>query len=209
MPNNKNKCFPSDVPGSRIVAEYKSYDRWSCFGKLVGGMCAPFCCIGLVCWMPAKTAELELRPMKAIIDKYTVPVLDRLRIAVDREQSLFLRACMNVNNFTETAIYPETTLLDAICAFDERIKKITSKFMFFRFLDSDLEDRKRYERQVYTEYIKIGGNPSFVLYGLPEYICIIYEPTSIRALSYFREIAGNTLLSNTIDVYKNVCLRVA
>lgn len=204
MPN-KNKCYPSDVPGSRLVADFKSYDRWSCAGKWVGGLCIPFCCMGLTCWIPAKTAEIELKPMKTVIDKYTAPILDKLRIAVDREQSLFLRACMNVNNVTQTSIYPETTLLDAICSFDERIKKIIAKYAYLRFIDKDLEDRKRYEQQVYEEYINIGGNPAFVLYGLPEYLCIIYEPTGILALSYFRDIATNTQLSNTIQMYRSAC----
>lgn len=201
MPNNK--CCPNNGPkGSRLVSEFKAYNKWTLLGKCFGGLCMPCCCIGLACWTPAKAVECELSPLKRVIDKYTPQLLDKLRIAVDREESLFLRACLNVNNeTTTTSIYPNITLLDAICASEEHTKNVICKFRLPKIFQ-DNQDRLNYEKQVYSEYIKIGGNPAIVIYGLPEYLCIIYDPTSLQALSYFKGIGGSTQLSAFVQTYK-------
>ncbi len=199
------KCFPAPTTdkSSRIVTAFKSQKQSSVWSWICGVLCCPFFCSGLVCCMNAIHMEEILTELRNIIAFYTAPVLSQLREKVDKEQKLFLDACMTVNTMTEGKyIISNIRLIDVIRKTDTTIASwvlqpntIASVFK----VDLDNEGTTKYIIDVFTEYIRIGGNVSVIMYGLPEYLAIVMDPTCDAMLRTYKNIMCDT------QMYRFIC----
>ena len=55
--------------------------------------------------------------------------------------------------------------------------------------------RAEYLRNVHEVYIRKGGDVNIIIYGLPEYLCLIYDPTSETMSRLYKNNYTETQLS--------------
>jgi hypothetical protein len=201
-------CKPGlEANGSRLIASYTSHNKISFWGKFVGTLCCPFCCIGLVCYIPAFALKEVLSSLRNIIAYYSAPILHKLRPMIDREQKLFMDACLTVNAMSDgQSIVAELRLIDCIRNNNEMVNSIvkTPSMLTQRFItDKNKLGRSEYMNNVYEEYMK-QGNPSVVIYGFPEYLAIIMDPTSDSMVQLYESVMNDTQLSRLVKTHKHI-----
>lgn len=198
---------PHDDKGeSRIVQSYNNCKRTRTTALFVGSVCMPLLCAGLSCCMTGMQMKEHIEILKKVIEMYGEDELRRLRKKVDKEQRLFLDACMNVNQQKSHAIIVGSLrLIDCIKKNNVLVDNmITDRGMWtFSFMTAD---RTNYIKDVYDEYKRMGGNESVVIYGIAEYMAVISDPTSIVATDMYREITGPTQLSRFVMQHKDAAM---
>jgi hypothetical protein len=193
------RCVPAnEQEGSRLVSSLKTMKRSTFWGKFFGCLCMPFMCAGLVCCIPALVLEDTISSLQNVITYYTVPILDKLREKVDGEQRLFLDACSNVNTSTEgPSIISNMTLIEIIRQVDSKIGALLNDpgmVPSLTFLITNQKGKEQYRLDVYNEYIKLGGNISVIIFGLPEYMAIIMDPTCDKMCKMYSNVMHDSQL---------------
>jgi hypothetical protein len=171
-------------------------------------LCIPFFCFGLICCIPAFAVDNMACELKAVIAYYTAHVLARLRSKVDREQGLFLDACSAINKTVPSAahIVPRLRLIDVI-----RLSTPTLSVLFkdismpisFTVANTN-PGHTKYIADVYDEYVRLGGNSSVVIYGLPEYLAIVIDPSSTAMEHVYGDIVRDSQLRRMIESHKEL-----
>lgn len=204
----RNQCVPaSDVGKSRLVIGLTSLKRYSFWAKFAGCLCMPFFCAGLACCVPAIALDDVKKKLECVVSSiYSPKVLHALRIKVDREQKIFMDACSNViARTTPRFIIPRMTLIESIRATDRRIKEIVKdpSASFDLLIDRDtIDGRNQFKLDVYNEYVSLGGNMSVILYGLPEYMAFLVDPTSDFMMNLYSEVTVDSQLSRLMFEHK-------
>lgn len=194
---------------SRIVVLYKIYKMSLFMTRCFGVLTLPCCFLGMICLALNEDDKRDMKYLFKIVDMYGVEVLNKLAPLVAKEHELFLRACREVNEGGGVTIYPNVTLLDALRVGMPSVGGVLC------ILDSSGlgrygggKDKEEYLGLVYKRYIELGGNIGMVVYGLPEYVAIIYdirdhEYIGITEVEYFRQITGATQLHELVMSYKD------
>ena len=161
---------------------------------------------GFVCCMILQQDEIKI--IEDIIEKYKEPTLKTLRILVDYEDVLFIMAKDNVKDRTGFR-HSKITLLDVICCCEnlalEMMRSIDYKYMI-----NHSDELKKYKTDLYNEYIALGGNPAVIMYGLPEYMCLLDNPTgfnnriSMKTLKYLEGLTKPCRMSEYAEMYRIV-----
>lgn len=198
---------PHAATESRLVVNLRTIQRGSMWGKVIGCMFLPFLCTGLACCIPAFAVDEIARPLKEIIAFYTPSVLNNIRLRVDREQKIFIDACNKVTDKCKgNDVVSSLRLIDIIRLGDATIGAIVRQPIMASLgimVNMNKEGRTRYIAEVYNEYRHSGGNPSVVIYGLPEYCAVIMDPTSITMKQIYADVMGPTQLNSLVLLHKS------
>lgn len=192
---------------SKIVTTYRTIKNYVNLGICCGWTWIPCFCAGLVCLITAKDVECTVtNKLRDIIEWYSADTLKVLGPRVRAQHDLFITACTNVNE-KATKIFPNVNLIDAICAYDTTFGAVFNerKYSFdlsFLSNNNDKDDKNKYLLDVYKEYIRLNGDSAPVIYGLPEYLAILYDPTCDIMLRYYDDITKPSQLSWMIMRYK-------
>lgn len=160
---------------SRIVEFYDENRKYIMTSKLLGWICRPFCCLGMICLSNANDKEKYTKYINKVVEMYTRDVLISLAPKVINEHKIFLKACNEVNTLSikeGRKIYPYINLIDVISV-AMPIMGCVLKDIAFWCLDKN--EKEEYLLKIYKKYIELGGNTSIVVYGLPEYIAIVFD----------------------------------
>lgn len=137
---------------------------------------------------------------------YSIPSLIELRKKVDHEQKLFMDACSKVIEKSNTQfIIPHLRLIDAIRNSNGIIAAIIKNSSMSIDLNYDkktITGRNQFTKDVYDEYITMGGNPSVILYGLAEYMAMIMDVTADYMILMYRDMTGDTQLHRLLMQHK-------
>jgi len=200
---------------SRIINYIEETQKGIFWSKCCGISCLLCCCCGLICYLSAKVIEDALEDIYAIVAFYTKKNLNILALLIDREQKLFIKACVNINDTVDANdIIPDLKLINVICEYDQKIANIleinyhsvkTTKLSRNIIFPDNKNYNKEYMLKIYNEYIKLGGNISPIIYGFPEYMAIYYNPTCEFMLSLYRKILGQNQINHLILSYKGAC----
>jgi len=166
----------------------------------VGGLC---CCI-----IPACMFQADHELVKKTIALYTPEVLNTLAPLVVHQVRVFIDACMQVNwTLTHNGIFPKVTLIDMICAADETAGQIIRGSCVPSFSLSIIKQQKdEYLKKVAAKFQELGGNTSVIIYGLPEYMCHIVDPTSPRAMDVYRDLVVDGQLQRLVLAHRDAAL---
>lgn len=196
---------------SRVVAAFRRSKTQVAMCVCCGWTWLMCCCVGLSCLIPGKEQETVVDAMRAVIDWYTTKTLDALAPLVSAQHELFLTACANVNaRVTNGEIFPKVNLIDAICASDAALGAVIGAATARRvgaclanIMDPRAKQAKTaYLQEVHKQYMKLGGNPAVVLFGLPEYLAIVYDPTCTIMIRCYTDLVAATQLSRTVGSYR-------
>lgn len=200
---------------SRIVMSLEKTQKGIFWSKCCGISCMLCCCLGCICYLSAKAIDIMLEDVNAIIGFYTKKILNNLAILINIQQKLFIQACCNVNEITNSLdIISDLRLIDVICENDQKIASILQiNYHSVKSLNLArniiFPDNKNYNKEyllkVYNEYIKLGGDISPIIYGFPEYMTLYYDPTSEYMLNLYKKILSQNQLNHLILSYKGAC----
>lgn len=205
------KCVPSDnVENSRLVEYHSSTKKTSFYGKCVGLICLPLLCTGVSCCITSLVMDVTIKTIKKVIDFYTVPILIELRKRIDHENKLFMDACSEVIIKTDPLyIVPNINIMNAIRATDGRARAMIKDHTFsvsFIIDNKIIQGRSEFTVNVYKKYREFGGNPSVIIYGYPEYMAMIVDPSSQYMLDIYPAITSDTQLRRFMLEHKKHAL---
>lgn len=201
-------CVPATPnPGfSRLVDGLNTNKRISFWGKVSGCLCIPFFCAGLFCCSTAFVLDALINALREVVAMYGIPTLIQLRQKIDHEHKVFMDACTKIIQTTDSRfIVPRLRLIDAIRKTDGAIGAIIKDSSLSVDLTFDKEviaGRTQFVRDVYLEYIAQGGNPSIVIYGLPEYMAMMMDVTADYMTRMYRDMTGDTQLYRLVMQHK-------
>ena len=189
--------------GSILLKTLSNIEKNLFWAKFWGWLCMPVCCMGCICIIPAKVYEELIIDLKKIIKLYTPKKLEIIAKDISREQSIFIDACIEINKTCEQ-IYPNTTLYDALCVTIPNFKTMIGISSRSRDYVSNVDKvaADAYASKAYSVYIEKGGDINSVIYGLPEYLCTIYDPTCDTMSNLYKKIYTNTQLSQYVLSHK-------
>ena len=192
-------CTPGpDIKGSHLVATLESVKKSVLLMKCCGWTWMGCCCIGLACCIPAVATDAVISELRSVVAFYTPDRLHKLAELIGAQQRLFIQACTRVNaRIPGNSIFPSITLMDAICAADSNIGAIVEDTRRTRIFQEPAE-KTQYKMDVYNEYAGMGGNTAVVLYGLPEYMALINDPTCDMMISYYKKIISASQLNTLV-----------
>ena len=173
--------------GSRLVDEYNRLNKLIILGKVTGCLCLPACCLGISCLgISFAMEDVDAKPLKYIIDLYTIPILDKLRHMIDFEEYLL----------NKVPRQQAVTVLDVVSVYDHDIRDLLVEFGLIK-----PNNNNDYMNNIYQDYIRIGGNPNVIIYGLPEYLCKLYDCDDMIFEEFMTYKMYNTLRSyKTFDI---------
>ena len=188
---------------SNLIDWHKYHKRYYCIGSCVGISFLPCLCIGLIPLSKVGEDQNEMRHLHRIVDTYGEKTLKRLSPAVLNEHKIFLKACIEVNETTKQ-VFPTATLLDAI---EVGLPGIGYILNYIRHQDMNMtQDKRTYLSNVFVKYNQLGGKIDIVIYGLPEYILLIYPEINSIVKAYYTAICGQTQLRELVMSYKDSAL---
>ena len=189
--------------GSYLVNSYNETRKALFWAKFWGWICVPCCCIGCMCLAPATILSGMIDDLSAIIKIYTSDKLKTISRDIDYEQDIFIQACNNVNAIA-LSVFPNIQLIDCMCVVDKKLGSMLEyKANFDLFISSNKSEKDAYMIKVFTEYVKLEGNTKVIIYGYPEYMARIYDPTSDLMTNIFRKLSSKTQLASFVFSHEN------
>ena len=189
-----------NVSTSVVLDTFKTLKRQSGALQLFGWLCMPCCCVGAACLAPATQ-------LAAIKDKYAKVVAlyggaaecKRLAALVIAQLNVFRKAVTEVNGSCDPLVIKADLMLHEVIAHvHPRIGKLirdsntlTGRLMSIQqATDTRLKDQ--YLINVYEAYTRLGGDYRVIVYGYPEYVARMYEPTCSIVEAYLDSFTKDT-----------------
>lgn len=183
---------------SRIVAYVNNLKKQAFLSNILGVFLLPICCIGCVWFSDSKDQRKNNKYLFDIVDSYTANKLNLIAPIINQQHEFFLKACLNINKEYKGHFH-NITLIDVL----------SLKIPVLGCLRSQEynDNKKEYLTQVFDEYMKLGGQPDQVLYGMPEYIALILDLTEDGYNSYYDSVEGNRCfkLLSTPTLLRDTC----
>ena len=176
---------------SRIVQELQAAKKNAFLTKLSGWLCVPFCCIGCACLLVAEIPAKFVEQCNALIDFYDGEKrLGVLAVKIKKEQSLFREAVTQANSvISPELIDPNITLFDVIRDMNPRINSLCMKDIYFGI--SKIKNLT-YSQEIWRTYQQNGGNYHVVMYGIIEYMFMVYHVDSNKVADYITKVLSDT-----------------
>ena len=182
---------------SRLVAVSQKANRQVFWEKLSWVCCCP--CGLCLCYGHALTLQRKYQSVNKVVQYYTKDVLNLIAPLIHTQHKIFIQALTDVET-QSGKVCRDMTLLDAICSHDV----LASIIIKGKHPMKDDENELRFLQAVFARYKELEGNECVVLYGLPEYICQVSDPTHIDAILVYDQVAdANSQLSRFLQRYKS------
>ena len=183
---------------SEIILAMKDCRKQAFWFKFTGWLCIPWCCLGSICLVAGYSPDEFAAKFAEVISLYGGR--DSVRVLAERvhkEITIFRTAVTEVNYSVDpTEIRANIDLFDVICDHNPRINALRSN----KYILSN--HNKNYSHLVWNAYMKHGGNYSVIVYGIIEYMCIKYEPTSSLVEVYLNNVTNHTSLRVEVLAHK-------
>lgn len=194
--------------GSNILKIVSSHRKAYLACNVTGVCCIPFCCVGLACLAPAQMIHHILEQYDDVIHTYGGPKsLTVLADKIRKERVIFRDALTIVNRSCDPNIIdPDITLLDVIMQMQPRIGQIiqNSRCAGAQLLGILQKKNYAYTSVIWNAYEKREGNYSVIIYGLIEYLCQLYEPTSQYVINFVEKFNVDSALRTECLHYKDL-----
>lgn len=188
---------------STVLEAFASTGSNSRWFKVLGWTCMPCFCAGATCLAVAEPLSNFNEMYQRVIALYGGPVaVKALAARVRNELAIFRSAVTTVNNSLPDAdsniIIGDLKMHTMIYEKNTRIKQVmdtvdTVLSLLARFRDSD-NRRQKYISLVWDEYLRLGGNYHVIVYGIIEYMCHNYDPTSPAMKSHLEALLKDTAM---------------
>lgn len=196
-----SRIHPTTIPltnTSTVLTARKSCRKTQFWLKCAGYFCLPCCCLGVSCLTLGEVPKSFLAQYDLLIKMYGGEK-KCLEIAskVSRELTLFRTAVTQINNTIDPSlIQTDITLLDVIYANHPRINalRVKSHFNWSSYNSKIHGNTNAYPTEIYNLYLSMGGDYKVVIYGLIEYLCHLYDPTSTIVLDYLASVITDSSL---------------
>lgn len=200
QPNKMCKVAPT--ASSKLIdglRQCKSQKGWL---NCVGVSCMPFCCVGIACLSIGAQLAPVADALEDVVNFYEGQSnVRRLATKVYHEKNIFMKALNSVNaTISPNLININLTLLDCIISNIPKTGRILNEAQYTmnRFKSFNSEHNKA----VWDMYQSMGGDYKVIVYGLIEYLCQIYDPTSQAVMHVVKQLNENSPLRFECQLHK-------
>jgi hypothetical protein len=162
----------------------------------------PFCCVGIACLSIGAQLAPVADALEDVVNFYEGQSnVRRLATKVYYEKNIFMKALNSVNaTISPNLININLTLLDCIISNIPKTGRILNEAQYTmnRFKSFNSEHNKA----VWDMYQSMGGDYKVIVYGLIEYLCQIYDPTSQAVMHVVKQLNENSPLRFECQLHK-------
>lgn len=167
---------------SVVVETIKVNSRRAVGLNIAGVCCVPACCIGVTCLATAQIIAPIVEDYKDVCASYGGEAnMHSIGERIRRQTTIFRAAVNQINKTCDPEIIDTNIcLLDVISDMNPRTGQIinNSNYPGSRLLGIMKKKNDGYTNQIWNTYKEMGGDHQIVVYGLIEYLCQNFDPTS-------------------------------
>lgn len=189
---------------SVVVSAQRACARNHILLNVLGGCCMPLCSVGITCCVVGSTFKSFSKNYKHLIGMYGGKLnMHRIATMIRQEMEIFKQAVAKVNmTVNPVFIVGDTTILDMVL-YAEPV--FSAAYMPHHLMNtvSRCSSNSTYCNVLLTEYLSLGGNYNVIIYGLVEYLCMLYDPTCTVVENVLVHAVGDTVLHVEMMAHKS------